>query len=133
MRRFKQTIHTLLCLGCQIAPADLTQKASKTANQCKRLLADESMLWTFLHNRAIPMTNNAAERAIRPYVIWRKASFFSPSARGDQFRPVILTLTETCKRLGLGVYGLLREVCEQGLRGEVVTVRLPLGQHAISA
>lgn len=114
-------------------PADPLKKASKTANQCKRLLADESMLWTFLQDRAIPMTNNEAERAIRPYVIWRKTSFFSQSARGDQFRPVILTLTETCKRLGLGVYGLLRKVCEQGLRGEAITVRLPLGQHAISA
>ena len=130
MRQFKQHMHTLLCLGLEVAPAGST---SKTANQCKRLLTDEPMLWTFLQDRAIPMTNNEAERAIRPYVIWRKTSFFSQSARGDQFRPVILTLTETCKRLGLGVYGLLRKVCEQGLRGEAVTVRLPLGQHALSA
>lgn len=133
MQRFKQGMHTLLCLGLEIGPADPTQKARKTANQCRRLLTDESMLWTFLQDRAIPTTNNEAERAIRPYVIWRKTSFFSQSARGDQFRPVILTLTETCKRLGLGVYGILRKVCEQGLRGEAITVRLPLGQHAISA
>ena len=78
------------------------------------------------------MTNNEAERTIRPCVIWRKTSFFSQSARGDQFRPLILTLAETCKRLGLGVYEILRKVCEHGLRGEVITVRLPLGQHAIS-
>jgi len=133
MQQFKQRLHTLLCLGLKVAPASTTQKASKTANQCKRLLTDESMLWTFLQSRDIPMTNNEAERAIRPYVIWRKTSFFSQSARGDQFRPVILTLTETCKRLGVGVYKLLRQVCEQGLRGETVTVRLPLGQQVISA
>jgi hypothetical protein len=133
MLRFKQWMHTLLWLGLDIAPADLERKSNKTANQCRRLLTDDPMLWTFLQDREIPMTNNEAERAIRPYVIWRKTSFFSQSARGDQFHPVILTLTETCKRLGLGVYGILREVCEQGLRGEAVTVRLPLGQHAISA
>ena len=132
MQSFKQGMHTLLCLGLEIVPTDLKLRASKTANQCKRLLTDEPMLWTFLQDSAIPMTNNEAERAIRPYVIWRKTSFFSQSARGDQFRPVILTLTETCKRLGLGVYEILRKVCEQGLRGETITVRLPLGQHAIS-
>ena len=125
--------YTPLCLGLKVATTDPTRKASKTASQCKRLLADESMLWTFLQDRAIPMTNNEAERAIRPYVIWRKNSFFSQSARGDQFHPVVLTLTETCKRLGLGVYGILRKVCEQGFRGEVIIVRLPLGQHAILA
>ena len=133
MRRFKQQIHTLLCLGLEITPADLSQKASKTANQCKRLLADESMLWTFLKDSAIPLTNNDAERAIRPYVIWRKTSFFSQSARGDQFRPVILTIAETCKRLGIGVYQLLRKVCEQGLSRQEITVRLPLDQQIISA
>ena len=26
-------------------------------------------------------------------------------------------------QLGLGVYGLLRKVCEQGLRGEAITIR----------
>lgn len=133
MQRFKQWVHNLLNLGLEILPTDLALKASKTTNQCRRLLTDEPMLWTFLQGRAIPMTNNEAERAIRPYVIWRKTSFFSQSARGDQFRPVILTLTETCKRLGLGVYEILRKVCEQGLRGEAITVRLPLGQHTISA
>jgi len=133
MQQFKQNIHRLLCLGLEVVPIGPTQKASKTANQCKRLLTDELMLWTFLQDRAIPMTNNEAERAIRPYVIWRKTSFFSQSARGDQFRPIILTLTETCKRLGMGVYGLLRKVCEQGLRGDAITVRLPLDQHAITA
>ena len=132
MLRFKQWMHRLLNLGLEVESANVEQKASKTANQCKRLLIDESMLWTFLQDRTIPMTNNAAERAIRPYVIWRKTSFFSQSARGDQFRPVILTLTETCKRLGLGVYEILREVCKQGLRGEAITVRLPLGHQAIS-
>lgn len=133
MSRFKQRIHTLFCLGLEIVPTDPEQKASKTANQCRRLLSDEPMLWTFLTDPAIPLTNNEAERAIRPYVIWRKTSFFSQSARGDQFRPVILTITETCKRLGVAVYSLLRAACEQGLRGEAVTIRLPLGQYAISA
>ncbi len=77
MQQFRESIHQLLSLGLEISPASPTQKASKTANQCKRLLADESMFWTFLQDSAISITNNEAERAIRPYVIWRKTSFFS--------------------------------------------------------
>ncbi len=99
---------------------------SRTGNQCSKLLREESMLWTFLSRPGIPLTNNAAERALRPYVIWRKISFFSQSYRGDQFRPLILSITETCKRLQVGAYQILRRACEQGLRGDPVTVRLPI-------
>jgi len=101
---------------------------AKTGNQCRRLLKDEAMLWTFLSHPATPLTNNAAERALRPYVIWRKTSFASQSYRGDQFRPLILSITETCKRLGVSAYSLLRSACEQGQRGESVSVRLPIPQ-----
>jgi len=59
-------------------------------------------------------------------VIWRKTSFFSQSYRGDQFRPLILSITETCKRLSIYPYPILRKVCEQGLEGKKMTVRLPL-------
>ena len=101
---------------------------TRTGNQCQRLLRDEPMLWTFLSHPGLPLTNNAAERALRPYVIWRKTSFASQSYRGDQFRPLILSITETCKRLGVSAYDLLRRACEQGQRGESVSVRLPIPQ-----
>ena len=101
---------------------------TRTGNQCQRLLKDEAMFWTFLNHPGIPLTNNAAERALRPYVIWRKTSFASQSHRGDQFRPLILSITETCKRLGLRTYDIIRKACEQGQRGEDVTIRLPFPQ-----
>ena len=66
------------------------------------------MLWSFLSYSGLPLTNNAAERALRPYVIWRKTSFASQSYRGDQFRPLILSIIGTCKRLGVSAYDLLR-------------------------
>ncbi|WP_432648861.1 IS66 family transposase [Methylomarinum roseum] len=45
------------------------------------MLHDEPRFWTFLKDApgAIPLTNNTAERAIRPYVIRRKTRFFSQS------------------------------------------------------
>jgi hypothetical protein len=70
-------------------------------------------------------------RALRPYVIWRKLSFANQSYRGDQFRPMILSIIETAKRLNLSTHQLLREICSQGLRGEPITTRLPLPNRNI--
>ena len=132
IERFKQAIHQTLEVGGRWRQVQ-SGKPTQTANQCLRLLDDEPMLWTFTHYPGVPLTNNEAERAIRPYVIWRKTSFFSQSFRGDQFRPLILTIVETCKRLGVSAYRIIRQVCQQGLAGEKVTVRLPIAQPVLMA
>ena len=84
------------------------------------------MLWRFLQSPGLALTNNHAERAIRPYVIWRKTSFFSQSEQGDLFRARVMTVSESCRRLDLCAYTLLREVCEQGIRKQPITIRLPI-------
>lgn len=126
MGKLHAAFHHALDEGSQLRQAQHPDKPTKTANQCQRLLDNEPMLWTFLRHPNVPLTNNAAERAIRPYVIWRKTSFFSQSLRGDQFRPLVLTIVETCKRLGASAYRIIRQVCQQGLAGKVITVRLPI-------
>ena len=90
------------------------------------LLKVEPMLWRFMESPSLDLTNNTAERALRSYVIWRKTSFFSQSERGDVFRARVMTVAETCRRMDLCAYTLLRKVCEQGIRGEPVTIRLPI-------
>ncbi len=120
MRRLRRAMQALLERGQALSGA------SRTANQCQHVLKDEAMYWTFLRDPRIPLTNNAAERALRPYVIWRKISFASQSYRGDQFRPLILSVIETAKRLNLSTSQLLREICTQGLRREPITATLPL-------
>ena len=106
----------------------------KTGRMCKELLKAEPMLWRFMASPGLDLTNNTAERALRPYVIWRKTSFFSQSERGDLFRARVMTVAETCRRLDLCAYTLLREVCEQGIRGEAITIRLPIDHiHSIPA
>ncbi len=110
----------------QLERGQALSSSSRTANQCQHVLKDEALYWTFLRDERIPLTNNAAERALRPYVIWRKISFASQSHRGSQFRPMILSVVETAKRLNLSTSRLLREVCTLGLRGEPITTRLPL-------
>jgi transposase len=100
--------------------------SSRTVNQCAHVLKDEALYWTFLNDPQIPLTNNAAERALRSYVLWRKISFATQSHRGDQFRPMVLSVIETAQRLGISTSRLMREVCAQGLRGDPITTRLPL-------
>ena len=98
----------------------------RAGNVCRKLLKEESMLWRFLESPGLDLTNNTAERALRPYVIWRKTSYFSQSERGDLFRARVMTVTESCRRLNLCAYTLLREVCEQGIQKQPVTIRLPI-------
>lgn len=62
-----------------------------------QLQALESALWTFLEHPIEP-TNNAAERALRKAVLWRKGSFGSQSEDGLRFVERMLTLTETCRQ-----------------------------------
>ena len=101
-------------------------------NRCQRLQSDETKLWLFIERSEmdIPLTNNAAERALRPYVIWRKKNYASQSHQGDQFRPQILSVLQTAKRWRIDAYSLLREICRQGQqnRGEV-TVKFPFDQQ----
>ena len=119
MRRLRQSLRATLERG-------QAGNATRTANQCRFLLKDEALYWTFLSDPRIPLTNNLAERALRPYVIWRKLSFASQSYRGDQFRPLVLSVIETARRLNLSTSRLFREVCTLGLRREPITTRLPL-------
>lgn len=45
---------------------------ARTARTCQQLLPVADGLWTFLEIRGIELTNNTAERALRPSVIQRK-------------------------------------------------------------
>lgn len=43
-------------------------------------------------------TNNAAERALRKGVLWRKGSFGNASFRGLRMTERLLTASETCRQ-----------------------------------
>jgi transposase len=47
--------------------------------------------------------NNAAERALRHGVIWRKLSLGTASEAGTRFVERLLTVVETCRRRGESV------------------------------
>lgn len=91
---------------------------AKTAGTCKKILQVEPALWTFVGHPEVPPTNNLAERALRPFVIWRKLSFHTQAKRGDQFIERILTVVETCRRQGKPVAPYLTSVLTAHLAGD---------------
>lgn len=124
MRRLRKAMRAVLERG------QTCQTSVRTANQCRHLLQNEALYWTFLRDSRIPLTNNLAERSLRPSVLWRKISFSSQSYRGDQFRPLVLSVIETAKRLNLRTSPLFREVCTWGLQGKPISTKLPLPDPA---
>src|SRR5215471_17795218 len=56
----------------------------KTAATCRELLAVEPALWTFVRVEGVEPTNNAAERALRHAVMWRKTSHGTESEVGSR-------------------------------------------------
>jgi transposase len=72
----------------------------KAAAMSKDLLKLFPCLWTFARYEGIPLTNNLAERRVRPAVLWRKGCFGTQSARGSRFVERILTTVQTLKLQG---------------------------------
>ncbi len=70
---------------------------AKTVRTCRKLLKVEPALWLFVEVEGVEPTNNAAERAIRPAVIWRRTSFGSQTRMGSTFVSRILTVVTSLK------------------------------------
>ena len=46
----------------------------KTEGMCRDILKRRAAVWTFVQVDGVDPTNNTAERAIRPGVLWRKGA-----------------------------------------------------------
>ena len=97
----------------------------KTAGRCRKILELRAALWTFVRVEGVEPTNNAAERALRPAVLWRKGSFGSASERGSRFVERMLTVAATCRQQGRNVLEYLVAACDAHARGEPAPSLLP--------
>jgi transposase len=57
-------VHTLLSQGAR--------RCDAPEGMCQELLNHEEALWTFVREERVEPTNNAAEQALRPAVLWRR-------------------------------------------------------------
>ncbi len=73
----------------------------------KDLLEYGEALWTFARVEGVEPTNNAAERAVRKGVLWRKGSFGSQSAAGSRFAERMLAVSESLRAQGRSILEFL--------------------------
>jgi transposase len=87
----REKIHTLLHYG-------LHHFSWQAQSFCADVSTLEPALWTFVTTGGVEPTNNTAERALRPAVLWRKGCFGADSDDGNVFVERILTVRETCRQ-----------------------------------
>jgi transposase len=72
-----------------------------------RFLVHRAGLWTFLHDPAVPPTNNSSEQALRPLVVHRKVTNgFRAEAAATRYA-TLRTVAETARRRGQSAYAAL--------------------------
>jgi len=84
----------------------------RLAGKCRDILNHRLYLWSFVYDRYVEPTNNAAERIIRQAVIWRKMSFGTQSKRGANYVERILTVCATCRLQGRSIIAYIRNACD---------------------
>ena len=78
-------------------------------------------------------TNNAAERALRHAVIWRRISGGTDSVQGSRFVERMLTVVATCRQQGHNVLDYLTSCFEADRRGQALPSLLPVTTAKIKA
>lgn len=85
---------------------------AKTAAVCRDLVRLEPALWTFVRREGVEPTNNAAERALRPAVLWRKRSQGCHSEAGCRLVERLLTVVQTLRWQDRNVLTYLQQAIE---------------------
>lgn len=109
----------------RLLEAGQTCGVPKTEGTCREILKLRQALWTFVRHEGVEPTNNAAERALRPGVLWRKGSFGTQSAEGSHFVEAMMTVVATLKQQHRNVLDYVTAACEAALYGEPAPSLLP--------
>jgi len=110
-----------------------TLEHAKTRRACQNIHKLEPALWTFVTQDGVEPTNNAAERALRRAVVWRRRSFGTQSTEGSRFVERLLTVVTTLRQQDRDVLDYLTVACTAVLRGDDPPSLLPLSPARPSA
>jgi transposase len=91
----------------QVIAADLAHGSGS----CADILEHRAALRTFVDHEDVEPTNNHAEREIRAFVLWRRRSFGTQSARGNVFAENLMTVAHTARKQKRNVLGFLTQCC----------------------
>ncbi len=93
---------------------ELCQQAAEcceasSARKLTKLADSAESFTTFASQPGVEPTNNAAERALRPLVLWRKRSFGTQSQWGTWLVTGLMSIRETLRQQGRRLFGWLRD------------------------
>jgi hypothetical protein len=94
-------------------------------NLARALFVHNQHFFTFIHEESVEPTNNAAERALRTAVQWRKIMFGNRSEDGEQAVARLLTVTRTCQLQQLNALVYLTAAIRCYRRRQAVASLLP--------
>ena len=100
---------------------------AKTAATGRELLRVEASLWTFAAVEGGEPTNNAAERAVRHAVCWRKTSCGTGSEGGSRFVERVLTVIASCRQQDRSVMTFRTEAIQAARAGLKMPSLVPAG------
>jgi transposase len=84
---------------------------SGLSGACADMLQHKPALWTFIETAGVEPTNNHGERELRAFVLWRKRSFGTQSARGNLFAENLMTVAHTARKQHKNVLEFLVACC----------------------
>lgn len=106
---------------------------AKLTGFCNELYDRREHLWTFTRVEGIEPTNNTAERALRPAVIYRKLSFGTQSASGSRYLERLLSVSETCRQQNRNAYEYLIAAMEAKFANRSAPSLLPANPKSLAA
>lgn len=106
-----------------------TLPKSMTGRAITYALNQRKTLEVFLENPKIELTNNSAERAIKPFVIGRKNWLFCNTPDGARASATIYSVIETAKVNNLKPYDYLEYAFEMIRKGNDITDYLPYSKN----
>lgn len=119
--RFRAVLERGAACGC-----------AKTAGTCRELLRGEVSMFLFAFVDGVEPTNNAAERALRHGVLWRKMSHGPKSVKGSEYLACIWSVVETCRQQERSVWDFLTLCMASAAQGRSLPslLTLPNAAHA---
>ena len=83
---------------------------NKLVDAVRYTLNEKKYLYTFLEDGDVPIDNNRAENAIRPFTVGRKNWLFNNTARGAKCSAILYSIISTAQANGLDVEKYLTDL-----------------------
>ena len=86
------------------------EKGSKLEDAVRYSLNQKQHLCAFLDNGEVPISNNLAENAIRPFTLGRKNWLFCDTPKGAEASAIVYSIVESAKANGIEPFAYLQHV-----------------------